>query len=247
LSSLTATLVSICYLCGHAIDGDETADHVPPQQFFAPELRRAFNPDRLVTLPTHRICNGEFGRDEEYVANAMVPVAMGSVAADALIHHHAERFRAGRAVGLGYKVLQSFDRRPSGLHLPRDLVAIRLDAPRVKRVVWKIVRGLFFIEHAEVLPERTRFFVEFQEPENRDPSELQQLWEVVKSQESHGSYQAVFAYKHFHIEKFGVTAHLWGMLWWDRIMVFVSHSAPGDSGDEPPNAEPNGSDETPAR
>ncbi|MHB1094756.1 MAG: hypothetical protein ACYC3F_01120 [Gemmatimonadaceae bacterium] len=220
-----------CYLCGLPIEQDATFDHVPPQQFFAPELRVRFNLDRMVTLPTHGFCNRAFGRDEEYVTNALVPAATGTLAADELIRHHANRFRSGRAVGLGHRVLRSFERRPGGLHLPRDLIAIRLDGVRVERVAWKIVRGLFFLEYGFTLPEHTGLFMELQEPENRDRTEAQPLWEVVKSQASKGVYPAVFDYKHYRVEKFGIAVYLWGMLWWDRIMVFVSHRAPGDTGE----------------
>ncbi len=219
-----------CYLCGKTIEGAASADHVPPQQFFAPALRQRFNLDRLATLPSHRACNIGFGKDEEYVVNALVPAAMGSPTANVLIDHHASRFKSGKATGLGWKILKSFDRKPPGVDLPDELVGIHLEGERVKRVAWKIVRGLHVLEYGSVLPEDTRFYIEIQEPENRKKSEMQGLWEHVKRHESKGPYQAVFAYKTFRAEKGGIVVYGWGMLWWDRIMVFISHSAPGDNG-----------------
>lgn len=226
------TRPSKCYLCGQPVGADATADHVPPQQFFAPAIRRRVNLDKLVTLPTHAGCNSGFARDEEYAVNAIEPVAYESPAGDALIQHRAARFRAGRAVGLGHRILRSFEARPSGLVLPRGLVAVRLDGERVKRVVWKIVRGLYFLEYGTALDERTRFYVELKEPENRDPSELDRLWNVVLTQPSRGPYQAVFAHKHLLVERGDTALYLWAMLWWDRVIVFVSHVRSGDAADD---------------
>ena len=179
-----------------------------------------------MTLPTHRSCNESFGRDEEYVINTLAPLAIGSVAANALFQHIADRIQSGKAIGLSKKILQSFDKRPSGLYLPDGLVLMRVEGARISRVVWKIVRGLYKHEYGSVLPETTKYFVEIKEPMNKAPSINDDLWEVVKTQQSKGPYQGVFAYKHLRAEADGLVLYLWGMLWWDRLMVFVAHHDP---------------------
>ncbi|MEP6779514.1 MAG: hypothetical protein ABJC26_06460 [Gemmatimonadaceae bacterium] len=135
--------LEICYLCGIAIEGVISRDHVPPQQLFAPAIRKQFKLTDLITRPSHPECNNAYGRDEEYAINAMTPLARGSIAADALAKHHADRFQAGKSVGLGKKILASFDNRPSGLHLPGGRVAMKVEGARIRRVMWKIVRGLW--------------------------------------------------------------------------------------------------------
>lgn len=222
----------ICYLCGEPISDEVSRDHVPPQQFYAPSLRQRFNLDKLTTLPTHDACNKAYGRDEEYVICSLVAPSQGSVAANALFQHHVQKFRAGQMQGLVHKIMSSFDERPSGLHLPNNRVVMRLEGERVKRVVWKIVRGLYYIETGAVLPENTTYTVEMREPENRDPSELDDLWNAVKAQPDKGDYKGVFAYKHADLAAGDARIHGWGMLWWDRLMWFVGHHHPGAPGDD---------------
>ena len=49
--------------------------------------------------------------------------------------------------------MREFEERPSGLHLPSNLVLKRLDGDRITRVAWKLVRGLYFLETGSVLAE----------------------------------------------------------------------------------------------
>jgi hypothetical protein len=221
-------LTPVCYLCGKPIEGKPSSDHVPPQQFYAPSLRQKFNLDSLTTLPTHDACNIAFARDEEYAVASLLPSSIGSPSADAIFEHQATQFKKGEKQGLIHKVLQSFERRPSGLILPRNLVAIKLEGSRIKRVVWKIVRGLFAIETGDVLPENTTFMLEMDEPENRDRSDLHDFWERVKAQPSKGKYQGVFAYKYLKLEAKSERVHLWAMLWWDGLIWYVAHLDPGE-------------------
>ncbi len=209
---------------------DRTDDHVPPKAVFAREIRRRFQLDRLATLPTHGGCNKSYSRDEEYFVATLAPIAEGSPTANAVVQQYAAKFRAGKHRGLGFKILKQFEDRPGGLYLPRGLVAMRVDGERISRVVWKIVRGLYRIEIGDVLPDDTPFHLELVEPENRDESRLQNLWEAVKAQPSKGRYRAVFDYKYLDARAGRARLHLWGMLLWDRIMIFVSHRHPVPNG-----------------
>ena len=216
-------MVTICYLCGEPIQGKSTNDHVPPQQLFVPRLRKQLKMDQLVTLPTHQDCNESYGRDEEYFARTLAPVASESPTGAATLEYYANQFKAGRSVKLGYKVWEQFEERPGGLYLPHGKIIMRLEGDRIKRVAWKIVRGLYFIEHQEVLPEDTRFMLEIIEPLNEDPPKLEQVWEAVKRQPSKGTYSSVFDYKYLDAQAGKHRLHAWGMLLWDQIMVFVAH------------------------
>ena len=222
-------MTDICYLCGLPILEDFSQDHVPPQQFFALPLRQALNLSRLITLPTHGACNTTYGRDEEYFVWSLAPLAAGTAAADALNAYNAAKFRAGRALGLGLKTLREFEKRPGGLHLPAGVIVKRVEGERIKRVAWKIVRGLYYHETGRVLPDATTFALEIVEPLNRDPSDLDELWEAVKAQPSKGVYAGAFDYKYFHAQDGPEHLHGWGMLLWDRIIIFVGHFHPDDA------------------
>ena len=218
---------NICYLCGQNIAiEDNDKDHVPPEQFYAPELRTRINFDNLTTLNAHKTCNKSYGRDEEYVVAALAPVAMGSLTADAVVKHQTKQFRSGEKPGLAKKIIQSFDKRPSGLILPNDRILIRVEGERIKRIVWKMVRGLYFIEYGNILTESTEYFVEIREPKNKAPSSNEDIWQIVKAEPSKGNYQGVFAYKNYRYTVDNICLYLWGMLWWDRIMIFVAHNDP---------------------
>src|SRR6059058_3405857 len=96
----------ICYLCGLPVASDRGDDHLPPKQFFAPQVRKAVNLAKLITLPSHRVCNGGYSLDEEYFTATLAPLAIGSAPADAIIGHHAAKLRAGESRRLLLKVLK---------------------------------------------------------------------------------------------------------------------------------------------
>jgi len=221
----------ICYLCGREILDDATRDHVPPLQFFASSLRRVVNLDRLVTTPAHLTCNRSYGADEEYFVWALSPLATGTTAGDAITRDNAAKFRTGRNVKLGAKVLKEFEERPSGLYLPHGKSIKRLDGERIKRVIWKIVRGLYFLETSTILPEETMYSVELISPFDDGESDLSEIYEMVKARPSKGAYPGVFDYKYLDARTDAGRIHVWGMLLWDKIMVFVAHFHPGA---EPP-------------
>jgi hypothetical protein len=89
--------------------------------------------------------------DEDYFVQALMPSARGSYAGNAIYKRALERYRGGKKVGLARKVLAEFELRPGGLVLPENQVVQRFDGSRIKRVAWKIVRGLYFHHHDKFL------------------------------------------------------------------------------------------------
>lgn len=220
----------VCYLCGLEVsDADRSADHVPPKQFYAATLRKVINLDQLVTLVTHKGCNNSFSADEEYFTWSLSPLATGRTAGDALHADRLDRLAGGRAVSLYHAVKQEFDSSPGGLILPGGLVVKRFDAERVTRIAWKLTRGLYFIEHHEALPDTTPRFFELIEPElARSKAGQNAVWESVKQQSPKGVNPGVFDYKYLVGEADGKPLHCWGMLLWDRLMLFAAHHDPQD-------------------
>ena len=141
---------ALCYLCGQPLSEPIGMDHVPMQQLYAPEVRKAHSPN-LLTIPVHDQCNKSYQVDEDYFVTALMPHARGSCAGDAIYKRALDRYRGGGKVGLIRKVLAEFEPRPSGLVLPRNQVVQRFDGTRISRVAWKIVRGLYFPSPQQLL------------------------------------------------------------------------------------------------
>lgn len=224
-------MTQLCYLCGNPIETDRSDDHVPPKQFFPESIRAQVNLNRLITIPAHRTCNEGFGKDEEYFTWTLGSIAMSSPTGRALVDDNARTFRSGKAVGLGLKTLREFEERPSGLHLPHGLVVKRVEGARLVRVVWKVVRGLYFIETSNVLSEATRRKIDIIEPVRAPQSQDNPIWEAVKAKPSKGVYPGIFDYKYLDVSKEGLRLHIWGLLLWDQVMIFIAHHHPASTHD----------------
>src|SRR5262249_33265072 len=148
-------LTSTCYLCAKPLTPPTNADHPVMQQLFAPEIRRKYNISQLLTLDVHKACNTAYKRDEDYFVRTLMPFAQGSEAGNAIYQKVRDDYRAGKEALLTRKVLREFDPQPHGLVLPGGKVVKRFEGERLRRVVWKMVRGLHFHHSGgEVLPER---------------------------------------------------------------------------------------------
>ena len=212
---MTVTDYEICYLCGLALDDPIDWDHVPMKQLYAPAIRQAHNP-QLLTIPTHAACNKGFQKDEDYFVHALMPSVRGSYAGRAVYQKTLDTFRRGGNPGLVRKVLREFDPRPSGLVLPGNQVIQRINGGRISRVAWKIVRGLYFHYHNEVLRAKAARWVTLTPP-NRNPPEHFIVFANQPEAQSRGQHTAVFDYK------FGAypEGHYWALLFWDLIIITV--------------------------
>lgn len=222
-----ATVPGLCYLCGRPLDGSEPEDrdHVPPAQFFAKAIRRPYKV-QLTVLPTHMACNASFNLDEHYFWHTLVPMGRGSIAGSAVWNKAVSDYHEGKNVPLVHEVLkQAVDEVP-GLDIPTDKVAIMVNRPRVDRVIAKIVRGLYFIEHGSVLPQGIEMDTSLTPPTECPPQHYWDFDRVIWK--SHGRHQGVFAYKHAICRDVGTGRrfHYWAMLIWNRIIVTAMHEVP---------------------
>jgi hypothetical protein len=212
---------SICYLCGQPLNGKLSRDHIPPKQFLAEELRRKHNP-QMFRLQVHEACNLDYQNDEDYFVYSLMPFGRGSYSGDALrrkilddcVQHTEQRT-------LLNKVLNEFERRPSGLILPPDLVVKRFEGERILRVAWKIVRGLYFSHFSTFVPEDVPKGCEVIPPGQKPPDSFL----IMLDGADHGKYPGVFDYR-FKAFPESHNLNYWAMLLWDRIILTLKFQFP---------------------
>ena len=211
--------VTPCYLCGRPLSGPTSKDHCPPRALFSQEIRRKHNLSQLITFRVHKDCNASYQRDEEYFKATMMPFAPGSEAGNAIYEEFfADSRSKPRKLELADKILREFEPRPSGLHLPPGLVAKRQEGDRFKRVVWKIIRGLYFHHYSTILPEALPVGCTLTAPGQLPPEEFRLMIDLADD-ETKGRYQGVFDYRFRVVEMDVGTLNYWAFLIWDRIIV----------------------------
>jgi hypothetical protein len=126
-------------------------------------------------------------------------------------------------------VLREFEPRPSGLVLPGNKVVKRFNRARISRVAWKIVRGLYFHHHNEVLRAKAARWVSLTPPNQVPPEHFRVFVNLPENlSRVHGEYPAVFDYK---FQKYP-EGHYWALLVWDRIIMTVIFHDPSCSCDK---------------
>jgi hypothetical protein len=145
------TTNDICIFCGKVAD---TREHIPAKQFFKG------SPDKpLITVPSCHECNAGFQKDEDFFRQFYVSMLMErSSEAKKLMDGEISRSIL-RTPALGYqmfsqmKLVDAYNR--SGLYKGKMTMysVSDDDKVRINRVVNKIIRGLFFHEFGQTLPE----------------------------------------------------------------------------------------------
>ena len=127
-------------------------------------------------------------------------------------------------MSLYHKVHNEFELRPGGIYLPRGLVCKTFDGARVHRVVWKIVRGLFYHHHGRVLPEYTpRDFAVYGRPEDVEARFREAVDLPLKVR---GSQQDCFAYRFLRVNKKDMHFHYWDVLLWQSVLCVLPFHDP---------------------
>ena len=215
-----------CYLCGRPLSCPTSKDHCPPRALFTPEIRRQHNLDRLITLQVHRDCNASYSSDEEYFIAAIVPFAPGSVAGDSIYHKFfSDAHNNEKKYHLAEKILHEFEERPSGLYLPAGTVVKKQEGTRIKRIAWKIVRGLYYCHYGAILPESIFVNCVFTPPGQRPPKIFQYMCGLADDK-THGIYGGVFDYRFHVFDTDSGKLNYWALLIWDRIIVTLCFHDP---------------------
>ena len=194
---------------------------MPLRQLYAKSVRKEHSPN-LLTIQVHADCNASYQHDEDYFVNTLAPLAYQTYGGRAFLQDVFAKYKAGEKQKLVAKVLNEFQHRPSGIILPKGLVAKRFEGERLSRVAWKIVRGLYFHETGDVLPEHTPHNVEIVAPDQPPPKAFLL---ALSNLPSKGRHPGIFDYKYTQ----GAEVHdfnYWGLLLWGRVILIVMFHNP---------------------
>jgi hypothetical protein len=180
----------------------------------------------MVTVRVHKACNESYHFDEQYFVCSLYPFAVGTYVGDEMHKHIREQFRAGKNKKLVAMMMAEFDPRPGGLVLPGNQVVKRFDSKRIERVFWKIVRGLHFRHHNQVLPESWQFSWSLTGREEPAPPEHFKLFRDLPGNEPLGDYPGVFTYRVQHFVEADINFHYWSLLIWDSILITMRFHDP---------------------
>lgn len=174
--------VGSCIYCGKTAD---TGEHIPAKQFFKGA------PDKpLIKVPSCRSCNQGFQKDEDFFRQFYVSMLMDrSPQAKQLLENEVSRSIA-RAPALGRRMfsqMELVDYYKAGVYLGQrtKYEVSDHDKKRINRVVDKIVKGLFFHEFQQTLPEDWLIQIIWINPKSEKELKLGDLartlqWNVIK-------------------------------------------------------------------
>lgn len=223
----------ICYLCGQPIDmslkGDldeYSEDHIPPQDICPKELREAISRVyKFQKLPAHKGCNNSFSEDETYFVRVMTMIVGNkSMAGDALVNDFARHAKHPEHAGVLRRILGGYSKvMPSGIWLPPGKGITKIEYEKVHRVIWKIVRGLYFqIFKNKILPEGVERKITRYDPGTELPKEL---LEIEKRITTAGMHKEVFVYKYGYQEPPEPQIHIVIMLFWKAVrFITIFHN-----------------------
>ena len=211
---------SECYLCGYPLVHPTTKDHCPPKALFAKDIRKEFNV-RLTTFRVHSHCNRSYQHDEQYFIATMIPFARDSYAGNVVYKKTINSFGENiHNLRLGEKILREFETRPSGLHLSKGRVIKRQEGNRIRRVAWKIARGLYFQKNNRILPETLPVGCTMTSPGERPPEHFLSIMNL-SDDATYGRYPGVFDYRYRMENVDSGKLNYWAFLIWDRIIMTV--------------------------
>lgn len=140
---------TICVYCGKK--PGNTRDHVPPQNLF-PKPK----PVNMLTVPCCRDCQAKFKKDEDVFMAWITLGPAGESTAGRMLWEQKLKRTYEKDSGVKKVMRRSCKpvdlRTPAGIYLGKRLT-ITIDAERKDNVLKKIVRGLFWVEYKERLPE----------------------------------------------------------------------------------------------
>src|SRR3990167_5778700 len=140
-----------CVFCGNPAN---TREHIPAKQFF-----KGVPENRLITVPSCSDCNKNFQKNEDFFRQFLAGFLMDrSDHAKKLMENEVSR-SIKRKPALGIQMFSQMKKvnlyTKSGIYLgPKTMYRVSdLDYKMINSVVEKIIKGLFYHEFGETIPE----------------------------------------------------------------------------------------------
>lgn len=197
-------------------------DHLPPKSFFACKNRHKSNIN-LIILKVHEECNKKYKEDEQYFLYTFLPTVRYTKSGRDIFETNFDYLTKNpHGIRLGIHILNEFEEKPWGIYLPYGQVGKKYDVKRVRRVIWKITKGLFYIRKGDYLPDDVLRNPEIYNIANQQPPELNKLFLGLSSL---GKYPDIFDYFYRELEVPNKgNLHCWKYLFWGRIgCLFIHH------------------------
>ena len=210
-----------CYLCEQPLPREPNRDHVIPEQLFD----SANKPTALFTLPTCSTCNSGISQDEEYFRVCLLSQAYGQTEATNLwngpvfrsLQRREGRFRKMLANNISPVAVSVPLYTNTGAYVG-DGSVLRFSVPRVRRVLEKIVRGLYW-KHTGTLIGNVRFDIYHFDPAVRYAPEatLPHLRKLAQTFESGGK---VLNYS-FAIDQHEPRGSVWWLQFYGKPLFMI--------------------------
>jgi hypothetical protein len=217
----------ICAYCGSS--ENLTRDHVPPKNLF-PRPR----PSNLIEVRACKICHSDTSKDDEYFR-------LKICLRDGVGKHPAARtqwntiFRSlkrSKARGLARQFLSDIHlvqlKTPSGLYLGKRL-GYNVDMNRIRRVVQRTIRGLYFVESRKPLGLNNEVRIYTEEDIKELPQDvrdqlIQTILTPLVTYPSKVVGNSIFLYRH-HIAKENPVFSVWGISFYGQV-PFLAMTGP---------------------
>ena len=148
--------LGLCYLCGKLLLGKVNRDHIPPKQIFSHPDRKEQNLSQLERRQTHESCNQSYQEDEKYFTDWMATISHQINPISDVLRRNEEAENRGKPKRKFIKEVEEVAKAP--IYSPERYILMTAQEPeKIKRATWKIIRGLYFIEHQDkiILPQNT--------------------------------------------------------------------------------------------
>ena len=149
---MTAKKPTLCVFCG----GDKSLGQMNKEHFVPKCLWANNRPAHTKTVPAHEKCNSALAMDNEYFRDVLV------IEAGAGAHPEVEKLRSGEferklrkkpgeisSLLANVKLLPQVT--PNGIYAGHSL-AVRVDRERIDRVLYNVMRGVFYLVNREPMP-----------------------------------------------------------------------------------------------
>lgn len=226
--TIAKKLDPLCYLCGRVIAHSAhdahmrlSMDHIPPKQFFPQPLRRTVSLN-LDGAPSHKKCNNDYRKDEDYFYHALYPLVADSnpSMAGVIFSDLMRRATKPQTPALLRRVISSTSGiSKGGIILPAGRVEIEVDLVRIQRVAGKIARGVLHLATGICYSESSIVDMRLCEQESEVPNAYQLSWQATSLK---GAYPKVFSYRHLSFEEYDILS----LVFWEAFMFCITTRKP---------------------